>query len=67
MQPIWALGKKDRELLVTNEVMGEEIIKVLGEECRKRGVGNTNSWGVGGERKGFVRETEKKTKAICQE
>lgn len=45
MQPIWALGKKDRGPLVTNEVMDKEIIKVLGEECRERGVGNTNIWG----------------------
>ena len=37
---------KDRESLFTNvEVMDEEIIKVLGEECRERGLGNTGIWG----------------------
>lgn len=48
---VWAFGRKDRGSLVTNvEVMDEEILKVLGEECSKRGLGNTGMW-VWGEKR----------------
>lgn len=44
--PVWALGEKDRGSLVTNvEVMEEDIIKVLGKECRESGLENTGIWG----------------------
>lgn len=49
--PFWAVGEEDRRPLVTNvEVLEEEIIKVLGEECRERGI-----WGEK-RRKGVVKE-----------